>query len=123
MSNRSRSGICRRILLSILTVSLVPLIIPGRLTMFSTGEAGIAAIDRSREALDVKSAEALKPQAMKTAQAIADFLNERAAGSTQYWWAGHDDFALYTPIPDYGGSLAPPAGFGWFAGPLQRKNG
>jgi len=105
MNNWFRSGIFRRILLSILAVSLVPLIILGLLTLFSTNEAGIAAIDRSREALDAKSAGALKLRAMETAQAIANFLNEREAA--------HDKFAAYAPIPYYGGSYVPPAGFGW----------
>jgi signal transduction histidine kinase len=35
------------------------------------------------------------------------------AGSIQYFWSGHDKFVAYAPIPYYGGSYAPPAGFGW----------
>ena len=79
MNNWFRSGIFRRILFSILVVSLVPLIILGGLTLLNTNEAGIAAIDRSREALDAKSAEALELRAVETAQAIAHFLTEREA--------------------------------------------
>ncbi len=35
------------------------------------------------------------------------------AGSIQYTWQGHEKFAAYAPIPYYGGSYSPPAGFGW----------
>lgn len=77
MSPWFRAGIFRRILLYILAVSLVPLLLLGTLTLYSTNQAGYTAIDRSREALDTKSAEALELRAAETAQAIADFLRER----------------------------------------------
>jgi len=35
------------------------------------------------------------------------------AGSIQYYWAEHDKFAAYAPIPYYGGAYDPPGGFGW----------
>ncbi len=70
MNNWSGSGIFRHRLLSILAVSLVPLIILG-----------------------------LLPPVL------------------------HQNFAAYTPISGYRGSFAPPTGFGWFTGPLQREHG
>ncbi len=72
-----RSGIFRKILLSILVVGLVPVAILGILTLHSTNRAGTTAITTSRETLDVKAAEALELRAVETAQAIADFLQER----------------------------------------------
>jgi len=35
------------------------------------------------------------------------------AGSIEYFWAGHDKFAAFAPIPYYGGPYKAPAGFGW----------
>ncbi len=74
-----RSGIFRKILLSILAVCLVPLAVLGGLALRGTDRAGDAAIARSRQALDAKSAEALELRAVETAQAIADFMREREA--------------------------------------------
>ena len=39
--------------------------------------------------------------------------NQGEAGSIRYFWAGHDKFAAFAPIPYYGGPYQPPAGFGW----------
>jgi len=77
MSRWFRSGIFRKVLLSILVVSLLPLVILGGLTLRSTGEAGDMAIVHSREALDAKAAEALELRTVETAHAIADFLRGR----------------------------------------------
>jgi GAF domain-containing protein/HAMP domain-containing protein len=72
-----RSGIFRRIVFSILAVSLIPLLVLGGLALRSGSEAGAAAIDQSRAALDAKSTEALELRAVETANAIANFLEER----------------------------------------------
>jgi PAS domain S-box-containing protein len=77
MSHWFQSGIFRKVLLSILIVSLLPLIILGGVTLRSTGEAGDTAIVHSREALDAKAAEALELRTVETAHAIADFLRMR----------------------------------------------
>ncbi len=77
MSRWFHSGIFRKVLLSILLVSLLPLVILGGLTLRSTGEAGDMAIIHSREALDAKAAESLELRTLETANAIADFLRGR----------------------------------------------
>lgn len=71
------SGIFRKIILSILIVSLIPQIALGLLALNSINDGGRTSIDRSREALDVKSADALELRAIETAHAIARFLEER----------------------------------------------
>ncbi len=72
-----RSGIFRKILLSILIVCLVPVVTLGGLTLYNTSRATDTAIARSRETLDAKTAEALELRAVETANAIASFLQER----------------------------------------------
>ncbi|MFH0802677.1 MAG: PAS domain S-box protein [bacterium] len=37
------------------------------------------------------------------------------AGSTQYFWMGHNKFVAYAPIPYHGGRYGGPGGFGWLA--------
>lgn len=37
------------------------------------------------------------------------------AGSTQYFWMGHNKFVAYAPIPYHGGRYGGPGGFGWIA--------
>ncbi|MGD1993917.1 MAG: cache domain-containing protein [Anaerolineae bacterium] len=74
-----RSGIFRRLLFSILTVSLMPLIILGAFTLGSVRDAGRVAIARSRAALDEKATQALELRTVETAAAIARFLEEREA--------------------------------------------
>jgi HAMP domain-containing protein len=74
-----RSGIFRRLLLSILAVSLIPLIILGAFTLGSVRDAGRVAIARSRAALDEKATQALELRTVETAAAIARFLEEREA--------------------------------------------
>jgi hypothetical protein len=72
-----RSGIFRKILFSILVVSLVPLVVLGGLALRSGSEAGSTAIARSQATLDAKAAEALELRAVETANAVARFLEER----------------------------------------------
>ena len=72
-----RSGIFRKVLLSILIVSLVPLAVMAGLTLRSTIGVGDIIIARSSEVLDARTAEALGLRAIETAHAIADFLQER----------------------------------------------
>lgn len=74
-----RSGIFRKVLLSILAVSLVSLVVLGGLALRTTTESGNTAIVRSREALDTKSAEVIQSRTVETANAIASFLEEREA--------------------------------------------
>jgi HAMP domain-containing protein len=74
-----RSGIFRKILFSILAVSLLPLVVLGGLALHSANEAGTTAIARSRAALDDKATEALELRAVETANAVARFLEEREA--------------------------------------------
>jgi HAMP domain-containing protein len=74
-----RSGIFRRLLLSILAVSLIPLITLGAFTLGSVRDAGRVAIARSRAALDAKATQALELRTVETAAAIARFLEEREA--------------------------------------------
>jgi HAMP domain-containing protein len=73
------SGIFRKILFSILVVSLVPLVVLGGFALRSGSEAGSTAIARSQAALDAKAAEALELRAVETANAVARFLEEREA--------------------------------------------
>jgi hypothetical protein len=73
-----RSGIFRKILFSILVVSLV-LAVLGGFALRSGSEAGSTAIARSQVALDAKAAEALELRAVETANAVARFLEEREA--------------------------------------------
>lgn len=77
MKHWFQSGIFRRIILSILAVSLVPLLILGALALRTGNEAGTESIAQSRQALDAKSGEALELRAIETADAIARFLEER----------------------------------------------
>src|SRR5512139_2882637 len=72
-----RSGIFRRILLSLLAVSLAPLLVIGGLALRSGDEAGTESIDLSRKALDAKSTEMLELRSVETANAIARFLQDR----------------------------------------------
>lgn len=76
MTQWFRSGIFRRILLSLLAVSLVPLLVIGGLALRSGDEAGAESIDLSRKALNAKSAEMLELRAVETANAIARFLQD-----------------------------------------------
>lgn len=77
MTQWFRSGIFRRILLSLLAVSLAPLLIVGGLALRSGDEAGADSIDLSRKALDAKSTEMLELRAVETANTIARFLQDR----------------------------------------------
>ncbi len=74
-----RSGLYHRTLLSILVISLVPLALLGWLALRNASQVGDMAIQRSRVALDDKSANALELRAIETAQAIAAFMQEREA--------------------------------------------
>ncbi len=71
------SGIFRRIVLSILLVSVVPLILLGALALLIGNEAGAVSIARSREALDERCAESLELRTIETANAVARFLEGR----------------------------------------------
>jgi HAMP domain-containing protein len=74
-----RSGVFRRLLLSSLLVSLLPLVVLGAFTLHSIRNAGEEAIALSRVALDEKSAEALEVRTVETARAVARFLEDREA--------------------------------------------
>ncbi len=71
------SGVFRRILVSILIVSLVPLALLGGLAIYTANESGKTATGSSRAALDTKGAEALELRAQDAARAAALFLEDR----------------------------------------------
>ncbi len=72
-----RSGIFRKVLLSVLVVSLLPLLILGVLTLNNAREAENLAVRYSRDFLDNQTAEHLEWRALETANRVADFLRER----------------------------------------------